>query len=137
MASQIDAKTRAALIRKGNEHFNKGEMQAAFKIFNTIDHKTGLEQIGDHYFYNERLPLVALKYYFLVKNDRAEDKINEIFERMVFAFKKLLRDENANDTDAPASEKDGGAASDTPPKGNITTTKKWAKPHFFITNKPY
>ncbi|MEK6794844.1 MAG: hypothetical protein AABZ39_08715 [Spirochaetota bacterium] len=91
--ADIDEATKAALVRKGNELYNQGKIQAAYRCYVTAHYQAGIEKIGDFYFYTERQPLVALPYYFKVKSDRANRKVDEIFERMVFAFKKILRDD--------------------------------------------
>lgn len=91
--ADIDESTKAALIRKGNELYNKGKIADAYRCYVTAQYQAGIEKIGDYYFYTERMPLVALPYYFKVKTERANKKVDEIFERMVFAFKKLLREE--------------------------------------------
>ncbi len=83
----MDEKERVQLIRVGNELFNKGEIDKAAAIFIKTDYRDGLTRIGDFYFFDKKQPLVALKYYQMVKR---EDKVREIFERMMFALGKLL-----------------------------------------------
>lgn len=79
----MDKKERIALIRKGNELFNKGEIEAAIKIFLKTDYRDGITRIGDYYFYDKKQPLIAFKFY---KKANMQEKINEIFERMVYAL---------------------------------------------------
>ena len=83
----MDKKTRVGLIRKGNELFNNGEIDKAALIFVETKYMDGLTRVADYYFFEKKLPLVALKYYKFVNR---QDKVNEIYERMFFAFKKLL-----------------------------------------------
>lgn len=85
---EMDGKERAALIRKGNEHFNRGEIDSAEKIFRATGYRDGLTRIGDYFYYEKKLPLVALTYYRLVNH---RQRIEEIFERMIFALGKLIR----------------------------------------------
>lgn len=83
----MDSKERVELIRQGNELFNKGEIFRAAVLFERTGYRDGLTRVADHLFYDRRQPLVALKYYRMVNR---QDKVNEIFERMVFALGKLL-----------------------------------------------
>ncbi len=55
---------RAALIRKGNELYNKGEIALAQRIFVTTSYSDGLIRIGDRYLKGGK-PLEALKMYLL------------------------------------------------------------------------
>ncbi len=94
MGKSLSDKERVAYIRKGNELFNKGKFKEAETIFMLTNYKDGIKRIADRYYYDLRKPLVALKYYYKIG---AKDKIDEIGERMIFAFKKLIReDENIN-----------------------------------------
>ncbi|HNV48666.1 MAG TPA: hypothetical protein PLE73_01535 [Spirochaetota bacterium] len=90
----MDEKERIELIRKGNELFNKGDIAAATEIFTKTKYRDGLTRVGDYYFYQQRRPLVAFTYYKMVNKT---EKINEIFERMMFALGKLIRGDAAPD----------------------------------------
>ncbi len=83
----MDSKERVELIRRGNELFNSGDMARAAALFVKTGYRDGLTRIADHLFYDKRQPLVALKYYRMVNR---QDKVNEIFERMIFAFGRLM-----------------------------------------------
>ncbi len=83
----MDEKVRVQLIRKGNELFNNGDIDTAIKIFEKTGYRDGLTRVADYYFYDLKQPLVALKYYRMVNR---RDKVNEIFERMMFALGRLL-----------------------------------------------
>jgi len=83
----MDEKERIVLIRNGNRLFNEGKIEQAAKIFETTSYRDGITRIADHYFYDRRLPLVALRYYRMSKR---QDKVNEIQERMIFALGRLL-----------------------------------------------
>lgn len=85
----MDPKQRAELIRKANALFNESKFTEAEKLFIATGYKDGLERIGDLLYYEKRQPLAAFKYY---KMSGSKAKVNEIFERMIFAFKKLLSD---------------------------------------------
>jgi len=90
----MDSRERAALVRKGNELFNRGEIKEAIEIFVKTGYKDGLHRVGDFYFYDKKLPLIALKFYRLA-GDRG--KINEIMERMVYALGRWIREDNGSD----------------------------------------
>jgi len=79
----MNDKERAELIRKGNEFFNNGNVEEAIKIFVRTKYRDGITRIADYYFYDKKLPLIAVKFYRLAKRT---DKINEIFERMMYAL---------------------------------------------------
>ena len=83
----MNEKERIKLIRLGNEYFNKGEIEKAKKIFIQTKYRDGLTRLADYYFYEKKMPLVALTYYKMVNR---KEKVQEIFERMVFALGKLL-----------------------------------------------
>ena len=83
----MDQKQRIELIRKGNELFNKGEIDLAAKIFVKTGYRDGITRVADHFFYDKRLPLVALPYYKMVN---CTEKVNEIYERMFFALGKMI-----------------------------------------------
>jgi len=55
---------RAALIRKGNELYNKGEVALAQRIFITTSYSDGLIRLGDRYLKGGK-PLEALRMYLL------------------------------------------------------------------------
>jgi hypothetical protein len=88
----MDDKQRVELIRLGNESFNNGDIPKAAALFIKTGYRDGLTRIADYYFFDKRQPLVALKYYKMVNR---QDKVNEIFERMVFALGRLLGKETA------------------------------------------
>ncbi len=93
----MEEKERIALIRKGNEYFNKGEIDSALKIFIKTDYRDGLARIGDYYFYDKKQPLTALGFY---KKANMGAKVNEIYERMLYALSRWITediDKNKND----------------------------------------
>ena len=69
---------RAALIRKGNELYNKGEIALAQRIFVTTSYSDGLIRIGDRYLKGGE-PLEALKMYLLAP---APDKTAAVIGQM-------------------------------------------------------
>lgn len=91
----MDEKERIALIRKGNEYFNQGKIKEAIEVFFKTGYKDGLHRIGDYYYYDKKLPLIALKFYRMSGSTK---KINEIMERMVFALSKWLGNDSIKDS---------------------------------------
>ncbi len=85
-----DKKERVALIRKGNELFNNGEIDKAIKIFLQTDYKDGLARVADFYYFDKKQPLMAFKFY---KMANMHNKVNEIFERMIYALSKWIGDD--------------------------------------------
>ena len=87
----LTPKERIFLIRKGNEFFNRGEVEQASKIFITTAYKDGLIRIGDYYFFEKKNPFKALHYYIEAKYEK---RIREITERMARVLKKWLSEDN-------------------------------------------
>jgi hypothetical protein len=94
----MNDKDRIQLIRAGNDLFNRGEIEKAAVIFEKTGYRDGLTRVADYYFFDKRLPLVALPYYRMVNR---QDKVREIYERMFFALGKLLGKEQAPKVSLP------------------------------------
>ena len=77
---------RAALVRKGNELFNKGEIDLAKRIFLTTRYSDGLIRIGDHYS-RAGMPLEALRAYWLAP---CPEKAAVLIERISQVMKQWL-----------------------------------------------
>ena len=90
----MNEKERVALIRKGNELYNDGKIEDAIKIFTATGYKDGLTRVGDLFYFDKKMPLIAYKYYKLAGR---KDRINDIFMRMIFALQNLVK---AGDGDA-------------------------------------
>ena len=60
---EVDAKTRAQLIRKGNEFFNARNIEASERIFVIVDYKDGLIRLGDYYLENKNIYKACEMYY--------------------------------------------------------------------------
>ncbi|MCG8572174.1 MAG: hypothetical protein MJB14_18740 [Spirochaetes bacterium] len=85
----VDSKTRAQLIRKGNEFFTQGNITAAEKIFVTVDYKDGILRLADYYFENHDL-YKACDMYFRTENNA---KISAFCEQMAKAIQKMLNED--------------------------------------------
>ena len=81
-------KERVALIRKGNELYNEGKIEEAIRIFSATGYKDGLTRVGDLYYFDKKMPLIAYKYYKLAGR---KDRIDDIFMRMIFALTSWVK----------------------------------------------
>lgn len=89
---------KAELMRKGNELFNRGQYFEAGKIFNVIGYKTGLIRLGDLFYFDKEMPLVAYGFY---RNANHRPMLDKIGEGFVFALKCLLYEPKAGQDEAP------------------------------------
>ncbi|OHD71526.1 MAG: hypothetical protein A2W19_16095 [Spirochaetes bacterium RBG_16_49_21] len=94
----MDSRERVEIIRRGNEYFNGGDVHKAAVLFVKTGYRDGLTRVADYYFFDKKQPLIALKYYKLVNR---QDKVIEIFERMMFALSKLLGKETTLKVELP------------------------------------
>lgn len=92
-APSIDGSQRAALIRKGNELFNAGNIDAAKRIFLTARYGDGLTRIGDIYLDREE-PLEALRMYWLAP---APDKVEKLIEKITLVVQSWMTEEEGTD----------------------------------------
>jgi hypothetical protein len=82
----LSREKRAALIRKGNELYNKGELALAQRIFVTTKYSDGLIRIGDSYMKGGK-PLEALRLYWLAP---APDRTAAVVEQIANVMKHWL-----------------------------------------------
>jgi len=82
----LTSEQRAALIRKGNQLFNKGQFGLAQRIFITTKYSDGLIRMGDHHAKGGK-PLEALQAYWLAP---APDKIAPLVEKIALVMKQWL-----------------------------------------------
>lgn len=79
---------RVVLMRRGNEFFNKGDIEQAKRIFLTIGYTDGLIRIGDYY-YSRNEPFEAFKMFKLAP---APDRVENLIERMTSVIRDWLQD---------------------------------------------
>lgn len=94
MERVLTPKERLILIRKGNELFNKGEIEKAARIFVTTAYKDGLIRVGDHYYFDKKNPLKALHYYL---EAHYEKRVSELTESIAAIIKKWLREDRTQE----------------------------------------
>ncbi len=87
--ARMSKEQRAALIRKGNQLFNKGDFNLAQKIFVTTKYSDGLIRIGDHFAEGGR-PLEALRAYWIAP---CPEKTAVLIERIAKVMKEWLSEE--------------------------------------------
>jgi hypothetical protein len=80
---------RTALIRKGNEVFNRGDVVLAERIYRTTRYAAGLSRVGDWYMRQNR-PLEALVAY---RSGRCRRKADLVVERMARVLSGWLKEE--------------------------------------------
>jgi hypothetical protein len=84
--ARISKEQRAALIRRGNELFNKGDFDLAQRIFVTTKYSDGLIRVGDRYADGGK-PLEALRAYWLAP---CPEKAAVLIERIAKVMKQWL-----------------------------------------------
>jgi hypothetical protein len=85
----LTQENRAALIRKGNEFFNKGSYDLARRIFITTKYTDGLIRLGDLY-YKRKKHLLALQIYWLAP---CPEEVEVLVTRMASVMSGWLREE--------------------------------------------
>ncbi|MBL8966158.1 MAG: hypothetical protein JNG85_04055 [Spirochaetaceae bacterium] len=92
-ARDMEGESKVRLNRKGNELFNRGELETARRIFQTTGYSDGLIRVGNRYLEGGR-PVDALKMFWLA---REEARSGELIERAALAIQKLLSEEDENE----------------------------------------
>jgi len=97
----MDAKERAALVREGNTAFNDGDYKKARELFLRTNYKDGLIRMGDYFMFERKLPILAFGYY---KKAGHQQKIDEIFQRMIYALSRWIGEDKFKKAEAPARQ---------------------------------
>lgn len=105
---------KTELMRKGNELFNRGQYFEAGKIFNVIGYKTGLIRLGDLFYFDKEMPLVAYGFY---RNANHRPMLDKIGEGFVFALKCLLYEPGAGEGKSAAAQPKPAAFKKLRPEG--------------------
>ncbi|PIE05187.1 MAG: hypothetical protein CSA76_00305 [Spirochaetales bacterium] len=87
--ASVDPVRKAALIRKGNELFNGGEIETARRIFLTLGYTDGIIRLGDYY-YKKADYFEAYKLY---SQAPAPEKVNYLIKRMAGVIREWIKDE--------------------------------------------
>lgn len=83
---------RIAMIRKGNEYFNAGQVEPAKKLFMSANYTDGIIRVADYY-YERKQPVVAL---LLYRKAGCLDKVEEIYESIAGVIRSLLNEDKQN-----------------------------------------
>lgn len=87
-SAEMSKEQRVALIRKGNDLFNRKKYELAKKIFLTTGYSDGLIRLGDLYM-NQEKPLEAFRMYWLAPDRK---KVDAMMEKTVGIVKKWLKE---------------------------------------------
>ena len=87
--TEIDSARKAALIRRGNQLFNDGDVETARKIFLTLGYTDGISRVGDHY-YKKNDYFEAYRLYCLAP---APDKKAHLILRMADVIREWISEE--------------------------------------------
>ncbi len=86
----IDPAQKAILNRKGNELFNKGDIEGAKRIFLTTGYSDGLSRVGDWYLEKGK-SLEALQMYWIAPDTK---KADILLRKLAFLIQKLIKEED-------------------------------------------
>lgn len=86
--TEIDSIRKAALIRKGNQLFNSGDMRTSQKIFVTLGYTDGIIRCGD-YHYSKGNFWEAYRLYALAP---APDRVELIIRRMAGIVREWINE---------------------------------------------
>jgi len=89
----IGSAEKAALNRKGNTFFNKGEIENARRIFMTTGYSDGLIRIGDHYKSRGRI-MDALRMYWIAPD---RNKTEPIIMNLSMVIRGLINGDQNNE----------------------------------------
>ncbi len=84
----VDPARKAALIRKGNQILNEGDVETARKIFLTLGYSDGISRVGDYY-YRKCDYFEAYRLYTLAP---APEKRAELIGRMAGVVREWLNE---------------------------------------------
>ncbi len=87
--SGVEADRKVKLNRKGNELFNRGDIETARRIFQTTGYSDGLIRVGEKYM-SEKRPVDALKMYWLARDDK---RTSELIATAALVIQNLLQEE--------------------------------------------
>ena len=84
--ARVSSSERAALIRKGNQLFNSGDIETAKRVFISLGYTDGIIRLGDYYYKNAEF-FEAYRMYSLAP---APSKISHMIERMAGVVRKWI-----------------------------------------------
>jgi hypothetical protein len=97
---EMENEERAALIRKGNELFNKGDYRESLKIFLASNYKDGIIRVADYYYFDKKDAVSAMKLY---KRAGHQKIINDFAEKAAAVLHMLLAEDKRREADRKAA----------------------------------
>jgi hypothetical protein len=101
---------KTSLIRKGNELFNTGQIDEAYRCYLTVSYFTGIERVADYYNFDKKEYLRAYRLYRMLTkensnlggNVRVKAKIDDITTKhFLKAIRKWMSEDVATNNDKP------------------------------------
>lgn len=86
----MDNEERAALIRRGNELFNKKDIKNSLKIFLATDYKDGIARVADYLYYEEHQTISSIKLY---KKAGLTRKVEDFAEKAALTIHLFLQED--------------------------------------------
>lgn len=86
----MDDQARIALIRRGNELFNNGDMKNALKIFLSTNYKDGIIRVADNLYFDKKDKISAVKLY---KRANHQKVIDDFAEKAAAVIRALLNED--------------------------------------------
>ena len=99
----LSPQDRTQLVRRGNEFFNNGNIDAAKRIFLTVHYTDGLIRLGDYY-HKKNDFLEAFRMYWLAPDQR---RVEQLAEKMAGVVRKWLSEDESSQA---GSESERGTA---------------------------
>ncbi len=90
---RLPPETRTALVRRGNEFLNAGQVEDAKRIFLTIGYTDGLIRIGNHH-YKRSEHIEAFRMYWQAG---ARREIDTMAGRFADVLRQWIAEDNTND----------------------------------------
>jgi len=79
----VDDEERIALIRQGNELFNKKDYKNALKIFLATNYKDGIIRVADYLYFDKQDKISAIKLYKKAGHQKVIDDFAERAARLI------------------------------------------------------
>ena len=86
---ELDSETKTALIRKGNEYLNRGELDVAERIFVTAGYSDGLKRLAEYHFRKLKNVKKAVELYRLAGGKEEE----AMYHLIAMGIKHLLSED--------------------------------------------
>ena len=92
---------RVALIRRGNELFNQGDIKNALKIYLATNYIDGIIRVGDYYYFDKNDKVTGVKLY---KKAGHQKVIDDFAEKAAATIKLWLEEDKKAEAVIPEEE---------------------------------